>query len=176
MQNHDSLHIRVGVESDAAELARFAARCFEEAFGAHNRPEHMQAHLSDVFGLAQQTRELRNPDMTTLLAFQSETLIAFAQVQRGKPPPCVTVDHAIELHRFYVDRSAHGLGVAQQLMQEVHHAALKVGGKHLWLSVWERNPRAIAFYKKVGFTDCGSTVFHLGPDAQADRVYIAALE
>jgi len=174
---HDpSLHIRVGIESDAADLAAFAARTFEEAFGADNEPTHMQAHLSAAFGLSQQTRELRNSDMTTLLAFQRETLIAFAQVQRREPPPCVTVDHAIELHRFYVDRSAHGSGVAQQLMQEVHQIARKVDGRHLWLSVWERNPRAIAFYKKVGFTDCGSTVFHLGPDTQTDRVYVTPVK
>jgi ribosomal protein S18 acetylase RimI-like enzyme len=176
MPNRESIQIRAGVESDASALAAFAARTFEEAFGADNRPDDLRAHLSSAFGLLKQTQELLNPSMVSLLAHQGAALVAFAQVQRRSPPPCVLVDRAIELHRFYVDRPAHGSGIAQLLMEVVHDAARAFDGKHLWLSVWERNPRAIAFYKKVGFTDCGSTVFYVGPDPQTDRVMIAPVK
>ena len=167
--------IRAGRASDAAAFAAFAARTFAETFGADNRPDDMQAHLSNAFGLRQQTHELLNPNMITLLAHQGEVLMAFAQVQRKDPPPCVAAPRPIELHRFYVDRPAHGKGIAQQLMSAVHDAARSFDGTHLWLGVWERNSRAIAFYKKAGFTDCGSTVFHVGVDPQTDRVMIARL-
>jgi ribosomal protein S18 acetylase RimI-like enzyme len=176
MPNPKSIQVRAGVESDASALAAFAARTFEETFAADNRPEDLQAHLSSAFGLLQQTQELLDPNMVSLLAHQGANLVAFAQVQRKDPPPCVLVDRAIELHRFYVDRPAQGSGIAQLLMDAVHDAARAFDGKHLWLSVWERNPRAIAFYKKVGFTDCGSTVFYVGPDAQVDRVMIAPVK
>ena len=33
---------------------------------------------------------------------------------------------------------------------------------------WEKNPRAIRFYEKNGFTTFGSHVFQLGDDAQTD--------
>ena len=167
--------IRRGVVSDAPALAEFAARTFAEAFGADNRPEDMQAHLASSYGVPQQTRELTNPDVITLLAHQGETLVAYAQVRRHGPPPCVTEDEPVELHRFYVDRPAHGSGVAQALMSAAHEAARELGGRHLWLSVWERNPRAIAFYTKVGFVDVGSTDFYVGPDRQTDRVLVAVL-
>jgi ribosomal protein S18 acetylase RimI-like enzyme len=176
MPNQRSIHIRVGVESDASALAAFAARTFEETFGADNRPDDLRAHLSNAFGMLKQTQELLNPSMVTLLTHQGAALVAFAQVQRKDPPPCVLVDRPIELHRFYVDRPAHGSGVAQLLMNAVQDAAHAFDGKHLWLGVWERNPRAIAFYKKVGFTDCGSTVFCVGPDPQIDRVMIAPVK
>jgi diamine N-acetyltransferase len=171
--NQNPVQIRIGTETDAAVLAAFASRTFEETFGADNRPEDLRAHLGKAFGIDQQTQELLNPKMVTLLAHQGETLIAFAQVQRKDPPACVTVNRSIELHRFYVDRPAHGKGVAHQLMNAVHKVARSFGGKHLWLGVWERNPRAIAFYKKVGFSDCGSAIFFVGPDPQTDRVMIA---
>jgi diamine N-acetyltransferase len=173
MPNQESTLIRAGLKSDAAALAAFAARTFEETFGADNRPDDLQAHLSSAFGDLQQTQELLNPNMATLLAHQREVLVAFAQVQRKDPPACVTAPRPIELHRFYVDRPAHGKGIAHQLMSAVHSVARSFGGTHLWLGVWERNPRAIAFYKKVGFTDCGSTVYHVGSDPQIDRVMIA---
>jgi ribosomal protein S18 acetylase RimI-like enzyme len=45
----------------------------------------------------------------------------------------------------------------------------------LWLGVWERNPRAIAFYRKRGFQDVGSHEFLLGQDRQTDRVMVLAI-
>lgn len=49
-------------------------------------------------------------------------------------------------------------------------AARSRGATALWLGVWERNPRARAFYGKSGFTDVGSQTFLLGTDEQTDRV------
>jgi GNAT superfamily N-acetyltransferase len=171
--NSVSIRVRAGVEADAPALAAFAARTFEETFGADNRPEDLRAHLANAFGVSQQSRELLDPDMTTLLAHTGATLVAFAQVRRKDPPPCVIVDRPIELHRFYVDRPAHGTGIAQQLMHAVHDAARQFGGQYLWLGVWERNPRAIAFYNKVGFIDRGCHSFFVGQDRQTDRVLVA---
>jgi ribosomal protein S18 acetylase RimI-like enzyme len=39
-----------------------------------------------------------------------------------------------------------------------------------WLGVWERNARAIAFYRKFGFAEVGEHVFLLGKDPQRDVV------
>jgi ribosomal protein S18 acetylase RimI-like enzyme len=54
-------------------------------------------------------------------------------------------------------------------------AALELGGQHLWLGVWERNPRAIAFYLKSGFEKVGSHDFVVGGDTQTDWVFVAPL-
>jgi len=40
----------------------------------------------------------------------------------------------------------------------------------VWLGVWERNPRAMAFYKKFGFGEVGDHVFPLGTDPQRDII------
>jgi ribosomal protein S18 acetylase RimI-like enzyme len=49
------------------------------------------------------------------------------------------------------------------------HAGV-AGARTLWLGVWERNPRAIAFYRKCGFTEVGTQTFVLGTDHQRDLV------
>src|SRR5450631_4153992 len=175
MLNPDSVRIRVGSETDAPALAAFAARTFQETFGPHNRPEDLHAHLSKAFGITQQAQELTNPNMVTLLAYDDATLVAFAQLRRQDPPPGITIVRPIELYRFYVDRPAHGKGVAQRLMQTVYAQARSFDGQSLWLGVWERNPRAIAFYQKVGFVDRGSHDFFVGSDRQTDRVLVAPI-
>ena len=74
----------------------------------------------------------------------------------------------MELKRLYVTRSWHGKGVAQALMDAALDAARARGAKTLWLGVWERNERAVAFYGKYGFARVGEHTFVLGSDAQTD--------
>ena len=165
-----------GKIENAAELAAFAARTFEETYSADNNPLDLDTHLSTNYGVEQQTAELADPNVETILMRLGDTLIAYAQIRRSEPPSCITHASPIELHRFYVDRSAHGTGLAASLMLEVHQAAHEFGASHIWLGVWERNPRAIAFYKKGGFADVGSQFYMVGPDKQLDRVLVARVK
>jgi GNAT superfamily N-acetyltransferase len=161
---------------DADLLAGFAARVFAETFGPDNRPEDMAAHLADRFGLRQQTEEILDPAVVTLLVEEEGRLIAFTQVTTlHAPPPCVTGEAPVEIGRFYVDRPWQGRGLAQRLMAAARDAARDLGGITVWLAVWEHNPRAIAFYEKQGFRDVGSQDFVLGSDLQTDRVMAGAL-
>ena len=55
-------------------------------------------------------------------------------------------------------------------------ALLERGCDVVWLGVWERNPRAISFYRKVGFAEVGEHVFQLGSDPQRDVVMALTLD
>jgi ribosomal protein S18 acetylase RimI-like enzyme len=165
-----SVVIRAGDASDAAALAELAARTFHETFAADNRPEDVALHIAQSYGTAQQEHELRNPDISTLLAEVDGQLAGYAQLREGTAPECVTRDAPVELWRFYVARHWHGRGVAQILMRAVEAEARQRGGRTLWLGVWERNERAKAFYQKTGFTDVGSHIFMVGTDPQTDRL------
>jgi ribosomal protein S18 acetylase RimI-like enzyme len=168
--------IRRAEPADAGPLAEFAARVFDETFGPDNSPEDMAAHLADRFGARQQTEEILEPAIVTLLVEDGGRLIAFTQVTTLHPPSdCVTGPAPVEIGRFYVDRPWHGRGLAQRLMAAALDTARSLGGETVWLTVWEHNPRAIAFYEKFGFRDVGSQPFRLGSDLQTDRVMVAAL-
>lgn len=118
---------------------------------------------------------MANAAVITLLGHAKESLIAFAQLRLGTPPECVDAHDSIELQRFYVCRSAHGRGVANELMAAVLSAARALRSNTLWLGVWEHNARAMAFYRRHGFADVGSHVFRMGSDDQIDRIYVRAL-
>ena len=169
------MRIRPGTIDDAAVLAAFAARTFSETFATENSVADMQAHLRHAYGVEQQIAELTSPAVITLLAEMDGRLVAYAQLQPGPAPACVQPPDALELHRFYVDASAHGTGVAQRLMAAVWDAARTAGADHVWLGVWEHNVRAIRFYTKAGFADVGSHDFVLGTDRQTDRVMLASV-
>jgi len=168
--------IRRAVPADAANLAALGARTFEEAFAAQNRPEDMTAYLANTYSEPLQRRELEDPDVVTLLVEESGRLIAFAQMRRGPVPQCVSDATAMEIARFYVDRPWHGRGIAQALMDASLDVSASLGATTIWLGVWEKNTRAIAFYAKCGFRDVGSHPFLVGSDPQTDRVMVMALE
>ena len=170
-----SARVRRGDSSDAASLAAFAAKTFADTFGPDNRPEDMSLHLARAYGIDQQARELGDPAYITVLIEVGEDIAAYAQVRRRVPPESVVGPSPIELYRFYVDRPWHGRGFAQLLMSEVRKAATELEGRTLWLGVWERNPRARAFYANCGFHDVGSAEFVLGADRQTDRILVASI-
>jgi ribosomal protein S18 acetylase RimI-like enzyme len=54
-------------------------------------------------------------------------------------------------------------------------AARELGARTVWLGVWERNPRGIAFYEKCGFRHLGAADFWVGSDRQNDRIMVLDL-
>jgi ribosomal protein S18 acetylase RimI-like enzyme len=154
--------VRRAGPDDAAALAALARETFVDAFGADNTAEDMAAYIAAEFGEAQQRREILDPNIVTLLIDD----VAYAQLRRTPGAP----HGQVELARFYVRRAHHGRGVAQALMSAVIDHARALGAAALWLGVWERNARAIAFYGKCGFERCGTQPFLLGRDLQTDLV------
>ena len=160
------MKIRRANLDDAAALAEIAERTFRDTFAKDNTPEDLEAYVASAYGETLQRRELEDPGSLALLGQSDDgTLIAYTQMRRVRSP-----HGEVEIARFYVDRTYHGQGLAQQLMNAAVDAARELGGTTLWLGVWERNWRAIAFYAKCGFQDVGSKPFLVGSDLQTDRV------
>lgn len=167
--------IRRATLADAPALAEFAERTFRDTFGADNTPEDLALHLATHFGVEHQLRELRDSAMITLVADEGGTIVAYAQLRQGPIPACVTGPAPIEIQRFYVADKWKGRGLAQRLMAQAFDEARATGAATIWLGVWERNPRAIAFYGKFGYTDVGAHTFVLGSDRQTDRILSKSL-
>lgn len=167
--------LRRAALGDAAALSAFATRVFVETFGPHNRQEDIARYVTNTYGPSRQAAEIADPAIVTIVAEDQGALAGFAQVRHHPPPTCVAGSDPVELWRFYVDTAWRGQGLAQRLMDAVHAAATEFGGRTLWLAVWERNPRAIAFYEKAGFRTAGAQVFVLGSDRQTDDVMVTAV-
>ena len=164
-----SVVIRRATAADAAPLAELAAKIFFDTFADSTPPDDMTAFLASAYGEERQRREIEDPSIVTLVA-EEEGLIGYAQVQRGEAPSCVTGPSPVEVMRFYVEKTHHGRGVAHRLMAEVERVARQWQARTLWLGVWERNDRAMAFYAKYGFRQVGSKPFAVGTDVQTDLI------
>jgi ribosomal protein S18 acetylase RimI-like enzyme len=176
--NTPAVLIRSARPDDVEALAALAARTFRDAFGSQNDPADLALHVARHYSLDHMGAEIADPATTTLLAVVDDQLAGYAQLfDRPAPvaPPAGVTGPGRMLHRFYFDQAWVGRGLAQPLMAAVKADAIRRGAAFLWLTVWERNPRAIAFYRKSGFGVVGSTTFEVGNDRQQDWVMTCPL-
>jgi ribosomal protein S18 acetylase RimI-like enzyme len=162
--------IRRALPADAAALAELAERSFRDAFATMNAASDMDLHCLRHYGEPIQAREIGEAGRVTLVAEDGGALSAFAQLRWGASPACVTGEAPGEIQRFYLARDFHGSGLAAALMQACFETLYAGGARTAWLGVWERNARAIAFYRRLGFLEQGEQRFLLGTDLQRDLV------
>lgn len=160
--------IRRGTVDDAVLLSELGARTFSETFAADNTPEDLAAYLATSFSVAQQTAELQDPASTFLIAEIDGRAAGYAKLHTGEPEKGVDGANPIELVRLYALSEWLGRGVGAELMRACIDEARQAGHETLWLGVWERNPRAQAFYRNWEFETVGEHVFQLGSDLQRD--------
>lgn len=167
--------IRPATTTDAGALACLAERAFREAFAAQNSPADIDSHCAAHFSESRQLEELNDPNVITLVADDDGELIAYVQVRLHSQHELIRADNAAELHRLYVLQAWHGQGIAHEIMAALLKLTAVNEADALWLSVWEHNPRAIAFYRKYGFEVAGNHVFTVGSDPQRDLVMVAEI-
>ena len=165
-----AIRIRRAEDDDALALSMLAERTFRAAFAESNDHANMQLHCAANYGQAMQLTEIREPSRETWVAEADKRLVAYVQLRVDAASSVVLGDRPVEIQRFYVDASHHGTGLAHHLMAHVLARAEAAGFATLWLGVWERNPRALAFYRKWGFEVVGEHIFKLGDDPQRDLV------
>jgi ribosomal protein S18 acetylase RimI-like enzyme len=156
--------IRIAVPADAVRLAELGARTYTDTFVDSTAADDLRDFLARTYNETQQAKELADPKIVTFVYEKGGELVAFAQLKLGDDRS------RIELGRLYVDRSQHGRGVAQAMMQRCLDEATTRGAETIWLGVWEHNERAKAFYRKYGFVATGEQVFIVGSDVQTDQV------
>jgi ribosomal protein S18 acetylase RimI-like enzyme len=167
--------LRHAAPADLAALTELSRRTFIDTYAQHNRPEHLDHYLRQSLTVAQWQAELSTPGAVVLLAEVEGALAAYAEVRQGFVPGCVRTPVPVELARIYVAREYQGGGVGGALMAAALDEAARKGGTGLWLGVWQKNERAIAFYRRWRFETVGTQFFPMGPDLQEDWVMVREL-
>ncbi|WP_241246338.1 GNAT family N-acetyltransferase [Microbacterium endophyticum] len=98
----------------------------------------------------------------TMLVFGEPTDPQVRRAIKGRP--------AAELSKCYALPSAHGKGIAAQLVAASVAEASARGARTLWLGVNEENTRAQRFYAKQGFAVTGTKQFQVGSRLENDFV------
>ena len=167
--------IRFATADDAELIADLSRRTFHETFGYVNTKENMEKFMNEKFTRDGLIKEVKEPGNTFLLAFDNDTSVGYVRMREGKKFPEFENKDSIEIARIYSVNSYLGTGVGQQLMRHCVFIAKELKKEIIWLGVWEKNPRAIAFYTKWGFEKFSEQDFILGDDLQKDWLMMKKL-
>ena len=164
----DNIKIVGVTPNDVARLQDISIQTFSETFSAVNSPEDMAQYLNESLSLSKLSDELNNKSSQFYFAVQGEQVIGYLKLNTGQAQTDVKDNDALEIERIYVSQAFLGKNIGKLLYEKAVQIAQQAGARYIWLGVWEKNFRAISFYKKNGFVEFDQHVFMLGTDRQID--------
>lgn len=154
--------------TDIDKLQAIGRQTFFETFSAENTEEDMQKYLDEGFSSEKLAAELNDASSEFYFALLDDSVIGYLKLNFGQSQTELKDNNALEIERIYVLKEFHGKKVGQLLYEKAMQVARQMNASYAWLGVWEKNPRAISFYKKNGFVEFDKHIFKLGNDEQTD--------
>lgn len=164
------LRIRTATADDIDELVRLARTTFYDAFSKYpeNSLDDLNKVIDEYFNHDRVTSEFRDPNVTYFMAEAGDRSAGYAKVRRHCHKETVIGNDPIEICSLYMMEDFIGKGVGKAMMINCLEFAEGYGHDTAWLGVYERNFRAIDFYRSFGFERCGEHIFPFGDDPQID--------
>lgn len=141
------LEIQTATADDASLIASISRETFYDSFADQNTVADMQLFLDTQFTTEKLIAELLDRSNIFFIAFVDDQPAGYCKMRPGAHVQMQTVEQVIEISRFYARKNSIGKGIGKAMMQ---HAITYASDQHyttIWLGVWEKNERAIAFYQ-----------------------------
>jgi ribosomal protein S18 acetylase RimI-like enzyme len=158
---------RAGLK-DAELISKLSVETFYETYSWYNTPENMRDYTQKHFNPEQTKKDISTPHTYFLLAKITDETVGYAKLRVFEHPEEFKGKRHIEIERIYVQKAYQDKKAGYALMQKCIELAREKGFEVIWLGVWEKNSKAMEFYKKAGFESFGVHNFQLGDDAQKD--------
>jgi diamine N-acetyltransferase len=164
----NEIQIREATVADAELIAMLSRQTFYDSFAADNTQADMDKFMNETFTREKLMKEVGAAGNTFLLAYDGDEAVGYVRLRETTNPLLLEGGKALEIARIYAAQTSIGKGVGKAMMERCIDIARQKNYGEIWLGVWEKNARAIAFYTKWGFEKFSEHVFMLGNDAQTD--------
>ncbi len=163
-----SLQIIAALPEHAHSLSEFSAAAFYDAYAYANTQEDMQQYIAEHFTEEEIRKEISTKNTFIFLAMLEDKIVGYAKLGTSTSPKQLNGKPAIEIERLYVDKKLQSQKIGAALIKHLVDFSKRQGKEIIWLGVWKKNLRAVAFYEREGFVKFGETIFTLGRDLQED--------
>ncbi len=162
------MEIRKVSIQDIENLKEIGKRTFVETYSSVNSEENMTQYLENKFSTEELKTELNDKNSEFYFSELNKKIIGYLKVNTGQSQTDIKDKNAFEIERIYVLKEFHGKKVGQNLYEKAIKLAKEKNAQYVWLSVWEKNSRAIQFYEKNEFVSFDKHIFKHGNDEQSD--------
>lgn len=168
-------HLRAGTPADAATLAALSVQVFLDTYAADGVRPDLAAEALAEYSPGAFMQRLHEPGRRFVLVEQEGGLRGFAELRLAPAIAPAGGVAGAELVRLYVQPGAQGRGIGRHLLRAAEALAAAASHRHLWLTAWEGNGRALAFYAAQGYRTLGDTTYHFQGRSYGNRVLARGL-
>ncbi|MFT4761588.1 MAG: ribosomal protein S18 acetylase RimI-like enzyme [Saprospiraceae bacterium] len=154
--------------SDILLLLDLARSTFINSYAHLNDPKSFNDYVTANFNLTKITTEFNHPESAFFFAKKDREICGYLKLNWEAAQTDYPVKNGVEIERIYVLQAFQGQKIGKLMVEETIQFSKSKNLEWLWLGVWERNPKAIGFYEKMGFEAFGEHVFVLGEEQQTD--------
>jgi len=165
-----NLTFRQCIPDDIHTLCTFSYKTYYETFAHMNTPSNMKTYLEQSFNINKLCGELSNSNSLFYFLYANGELAGYLKLNEAPSQTDINDMQSLEIERIYVAKEFQGEGLGNVLMNKAIDIANTRKKLYVWLGVWEKNDRAISFYKKNGFYEVGTHSFFMGEEEQTDFV------
>ena len=170
-----TINIKRCTVDDLPKLLEISYETFNETFKNQNSPENIKAYLKKAFNLKQLKKELTNVSSLFFFLYFNNEVAGYLKVNINYAHPEEIGDESLEIERVYIKSKFQKNGFGNNLLNKAVEIAMECKKKKIWLGVWEKNEKAIDFYKKAGFVQTEFHTFYMGDEEQIDLIMTKTL-
>lgn len=168
----ETVVLRPGHPDDAPMVAALATQVFLDTYATHGiRPDMAREVFEEYSGPAFAAR-LAEARRRFVLAVTGEAIVGFAELLLPPVTSPIPSVSGSELVRLYVQPRAQRSGTGTRLLTEAERMCSTAS---LWLTAWDRNTGALAFYRRSGYFEAGDTIYKFQGNSYTNRVLVKRL-
>jgi diamine N-acetyltransferase len=165
-----TINIKKCTLEDLHILQEISYETFNETFKHQNSPENMNAYLEKAFNLNQLEKELSNSSSEFFFIYFNSEVAGYLKINTNDAQSEELGNESLEIERIYIKNKFQKKGLGKRLINKAIKIAIERNKKKIWLGVWEKNEKAIGFYKKIGFVQTDTHSFYMGNEEQTDFI------
>ena len=165
---------RAAIPADALCISLLGVHVFLDTYATDGMRPSLAREVQSELSVEAFERRLADAQSRLILAESAGHLIGFAQLTMSAAHANVGTP-AAEVNRLYVHSRFARRGVGRELLRRIESVAATDGARHVWLTAWESNASALAFYARCGYGEVGRGLYRWEDDRYAVRILAKAV-
>ena len=175
-----NVSLRMASLPDAVTISALSIQVFLDTYATEGVRPDLAREAHSEYSIEAFAARLAEPQRRFILAEVStkagDGLLGFAEVMLTVMPSPAGDFAGAELVRLYVQPKAQRMGLGRLLLTRAEQLMQSENIACLWLTAWEGNHNARAFYERVGYADVGATTYTFQGQTYPNRVLAKRLQ
>ena len=152
------------------DLRSIGIETFIDTFKDDNTEEDLSEYLERAFNKKRLKEELSNENSYFYFILENDEIAGYLKLNILSAQTEDMGNDSMEVERIYIRSKFKRKGYGKIFIEKAIELAREKNKASIWLGVWEKNLKAIAFYESLGFVKKSSHSFFMGEDEQTDYI------